>query len=250
MRAGRSAAPVMSSVRWLLVSMLAWELAAVVRPHGPATTGSWPINPFDLLVLVVMPSLTAFALVRLFLAAVQSGFGSLNTYTLTSSPWSWAFWLGLAVAMVGHGEHMGADILHRSLPAAVAHGEFAAQLQFFDVQLGHRLFGLGFFVTTAVLIIVGQGASRRVIGMERTLLLVGSLLTYGLTFMYLGVAGEQIVPAILGSGLLVGLSVWVLPPSEATHDPIWLLILPGTGLAGIILLAWGLLVGGQPTWPF
>jgi hypothetical protein len=64
------------------------------------------------------------------------------------------------------------------------------------------------------------------------------------------VAGEQIVPAILGSGLLVGLSVWVLPPSEATHDPIWLLILPGTGLAGIILLAWGLLVGGQPAWPF
>jgi hypothetical protein len=44
--------------------------------------------------------------------------------------------------------------------------------------------------------------------------------------------------------------VWVLPPSEATHDPIWLLILPGTGLAGIILLAWGLLVGGQPAWPF
>jgi hypothetical protein len=240
----------MSSVRWLLVSMLAWELVAVIRPHGPATTGSWPVNPFDLLVMVVMPSLTAFALVRLFLAAVQSGFGSLNTYTLTSSPWSWAFWLGLAVAMVGHGEHIGVDILHRSLPTAILHGDFANQVQFFDVQLGHRLFGLGFLVTTAVILFVGQGASRRIVGMERTLLVVGSLLTYGFVFVYLGVAGEQIVPAIIGSGLLVGLSVWVLPPGEATSDPIWLLVLPGTALSGILLLAWGLLVGGQPVWPF
>jgi hypothetical protein len=243
-------APVVSSVRWLILSILAWQTVNLLRYTGPGTTGSWPTGPFELLLLFVMPGLTAFAFVRLFLASVQSARGSLNTYTLTSSPWAWLFWLGLAIGMVGQGTHLAADSINAALPAVVANGDFAAKVAFYDEDLGHWLLGLGFFLMTAVVVMLGQGASSRVVGGERLLFAIGSLLTYGVTIVYLGVEGGQIVGSIIGSGLLSALSLWVLPPGEIGRDPVGLLVVPGTAAAGVLLLAWGLMVGGQPSWPW
>jgi len=240
----------MGSVRWLLLSLLAWEGVHVARSFGPATTRSLPISPFELLLFFVMPALTAFAFVRLFLAIVQSSYGSLNTYTLTASPWAWGFWMGLAIAMVGQGTHLAAAALHQALPTIVEHGDFASQLEFFDNRLGHWLLGTGFFLMSAVLLVLGQGTAQRALGAERPALAAGSLITYGFAVLYIGVEGQQLVPALLGSVVLVALGLWVLPPSEATRDPVGLLIIPGTAVAAVILLAWGLVVGGQPTWPW
>jgi len=250
MRGGRSAAPVLGSVRWVLATIIAWEVVQGLQPTGPPATGSWPVSPFDLLLLTVVPGLTAFAFVRLFLAVVQSGFGSLNTYTLTSNPWAWAFWVGLAVAMVGQGEHWAANTLNTALPEVVLHGGYGAQVEFLDEELGLWLLGGGFFLMTAVVMVLGQGATHRIVGGERGLLALGSVLTYGFAVVFIGVEGQQIVPAILGSGILFGLAIRALPPSEMSRDPVSLLVVPGVALAGIILLAWGLIVGGQPTWPW
>lgn len=250
MRGGRGAAPVLGSVRWVLATIVAWEVVQALQASGPPTTGSWPVNPFDLLLLTVMPGLTAFAFVRLFLAVVQSGFGSLNTYTLTSSPWAWAFWIGLAIAMVGQGEHWAANTLNLALPEVVRHGAYGAQAEFLDEQLGLWLLGGGFFLMTVVVMVLGQGATHRIVGGERGLLAMGSLFTFGFAVVFIGIEGQQIVPAILGSGILAGLAVRALPPAEMSRDPVSLLIVPGVSLAGIVLLAWGLMVGGQPTWPW
>jgi hypothetical protein len=243
-------APVMSSVRWLILSIVLWEATHLMRETAPGTTGSWPINPMELLLFFVMPGLTAFAFVRLFLASVQSAFGSLNTYTLTASPWAWAFWLGLALAMVGQGAHLAADALNAALPSVVARGDFALKVDFFDEQLGHWLLGAGFFLMSAVIVVLGQGASSRALGHERLLLGVGSIVTYGFAVLYIGVEGQQAVMTILGSGIITALGLWALPPSEVTRDPVGLLIMPGTTAAGLILLVWGLVVGGQPAWPW
>lgn len=250
MRGGRAAAPVVGSVRWVMATIVAWEIVQVLQTRGPLTTGSWPVSPFDLLLLTVMPGLTAFAFVRLFLAVVQSGFGSLNTYTLTSSPWAWAFWFGLAIAMVGQGAHWAANSLNTALPEVVRHGAYGAQAEFLDAELGHWLLGGGFFLMTLVVMALGQGATYRIVGGERGILAVGSLLTFGFAVLFIGVEGRQMVPAILGCGVLVGLALRALPPAEMSRDPVSLLIVPGVSLAGIVLLAWGLLVGGQPTWPW
>lgn len=246
----RSMAPVMSSVRWLMVSIILWQAVHLLRETTPAFTGSWPINPMELLLFFVMPGLTAFAFVRLFLASVQSAFGSLNTYTLTASPWAWAFWMGLAIAMVGQGAHLAADALNQALPSVVAHGDFALRVDFFDEQLGHWLLGAGFFLMSAVIVVLGQGAATRALGHERLLLGLGSMITYGFTVLYIGVEGQQAVLSIMGSGVIAGLGFWALPPGEVTRDPVGLLIMPGTTVAGLILLAWGLVVGGQPSWPW
>lgn len=240
----------MGGIKWVLFTIIGWEIVQALHAVGAPHTGSWPINPFDLLLLTVMPGLTAFAFVRLFLAVVQSGFGSLNAYTLTSSPWAWVFWIGLAVAMVGQGEHMAANILNLALPEVVRHGEYGAQIEFLDEQLGHWLLGGGFFMMTMVVMLLGQGATYRVVGGVRMGLAVGSVVTFGFAVLFIGVEGGQIVPAILGSGILTGLTLRALPPSEAGRDPVSLLIMPGVALAGIVLLGWGLLVGGQPTWPW
>lgn len=250
MRGGRAAAPVLGSVRWVLATIIAWEAVQALHSMGSPTTGSWPVNPFDLLLLTVMPGLTAFAFVRLFLAVVQSGFGSLNTYTLTSNPWAWAFWFGLAVAMVGQGAHWTANTLNLALPEVVRHGAYGAQAEFLDGELGHWLLGGGFFLMTVVVMVLGQGATHRIVGGERGLLAIGSLLTFGFAVVFIGIEGQQIVPAILGSGILAGLALRALPPSEMSRDPVSLLIMPGVSLAGVILLTWGLIVGGQPAWPW
>jgi hypothetical protein len=240
----------MGGINWMLFTIMGWEVVQALQAVGPPNTGSWPINPFDLLLLTVMPGLTAFAFVRLFLAVVQSGFGSLNAYTLTSSPWAWVFWIGLAVAMVGQGEHLAANILNLALPEVVRHGDYGAQIEFLDEQLGPWLLGGGFFMMTMVVMLLGQGATYRVVGGIRWGLAAGSVITFGFAVLFIGVEGGQIVPAILGSGILTGLTLRALPPGEASRDPVSLLIMPGVALAGVILLGWGLLVGGQPSWPW
>ncbi len=250
MKSGRAAAPVMGGIRWMVLAILSWEVVQWVRELAPASTGSWPINPVEIALLTIVPAFVAFAFVRLFLACLQAGYGSLNTYTLTASPWAWAFWLGLAVAMVGHGTHLTANALNESLPEVVRHGEYATQVEFLDEQLGHWLLGGGFLMVTAVVTAMGQGAAQRVYGGERWVLAAASVVTFGFTVVFIGVEGQQLVPAILGCGLLVGLALRALPPREMSYDPVSLAIMPGVTLAGLVLLAWGLLVGGQPSWPW
>jgi hypothetical protein len=250
MSTARSVAPVMRNVWWLLASVLAWEAVQALSGLGPEKTGSYPINPYQLLLLFVMPGLTAFAFVRLFLACVQSCYGSLNTYTLTSSPFAWVFWLGLAVAMVGQGEHAASAALRAVLPSVVAHGDYAATVAFFERQLGLWLLGLGFLSMTGVVLLLGPGSPQRAYGADRLLLGLGSVATFGFAIVYFGVEGRQIVLAVLGSGMLAAIGLWAVPGGERTHDPVGLLVLPGTLVAGLGLLVWGLIVGGQPTWPF
>lgn len=246
----RSLAPVTRNVWWLLAAILGWEAVQVLSQIGPPTTRGLPINPYQLLLLFVMPGLVAFAFVRLFLACVQSSYGSLNTYTLASSPFAWVFWLGLAIAMVGQGVHLSASALHTALPSVVAHGDFAAKIEFFDEQLGHWLLGTGFLALTGVLLILGPGSAQRAYGLDRLLIGLGSLATFGFMIIFIGVEGQQIVPALLGSGLMTAIGLWVLPRGERTHDPVGLLILPGVLSGALVLLAWGLVVGGQPAWPW
>ncbi len=250
MSVGRSAAPVDGSVRWLLGSIALWELIHLLRAVGPEVGSSWPVGLFDLLLLTVVPALTAFAFIRLFLAVVQSNYGSLNTYTLTSSPWSWMFWLGLGIALLGQGSHAAADLLQTHMPDVVANGEFGELLRFMHEDLGHWLLGAGFLMMSILIIFLGMGSSYRVFGGERMFLGLGSVITYGVVVLFLGVEGGQLVPAIIGSGLLAGVAFWVLPARDLFHDPVGLLVVPGTALGGLALLIWGLLVGGQPTPPW
>ncbi|NLE74997.1 MAG: hypothetical protein GX604_10285 [Actinobacteria bacterium] len=250
MRIGRGSAPVASSVRWLIVAMVAWILMRLLRDVGPPTLGSWPITLFELLVLTVMPALTGFALIRLFLAVIQSASGSLNTYTLTSSPWAIVFWLSFAVAMVGYGSHVTASVLLNLLPDVVRNGEFAASLLFFNETLTLLLVGAGFFGATAVILVVGRGAAPPVFGPERPLLALGSIVTYGYAIVYVATQGSMFIPAVLAASVLAILGLWTMGPYETTQDPIGLLVIPGNLAATIILITWGLVIGGRPNWPW
>lgn len=250
MHIGRSSAPVAGSVRWLIVAVLAWIVMRLLRGAGPESLGSWPVSVLDLLVLVIMPALAGFALVRLFLAVIQSASGSLNTYTLTASPWAVIFWLSFTAAMVGYGSHLTSALLNERLPDVIRNGEFAAVLTFFDQTLSLLLVGIGFFGVTAVILVAGRGAAPPVFGPERLLLTLGSMATYGYTIVYLATQGPMYVPAILASAVLGGFGVWLMGPYEATQDPVGLLIIPGNLAAAITLIIWGLVIGARPVWPW
>lgn len=245
----RATAPVARSVFWLMISLLAWEIYQVVRAGAAVPTGSWSHTPFDLVCLVLLPALCAFAFTRLFLVLTQSNRGTLNIYSVISSPYAWMFWVGLAMGLVGYGLHTAAHSLFRAMPDVLARGEFASKIHFLDAQLGYLLLGFGFFLATLAIILIGQGAGQRLSGGERLLFGLGSLATYGLVIVYLGVGGGQIIAAIAGSIVLVTASLWILPPSEVTHDPIGAFITPGAFAAGLTLIVWTVVVGGQPTWP-
>lgn len=247
---GHNAAPVLSSVRWLLLSLLGWEVVYALRTVGPQEIGRIGLGPFELLLFTLMPALTAFAFVRLFLAVVQAAYGSLNTYTLTSSPWAWLFWLSLGLVLVGEGTHLTADILGRVLPEVVQHGEFGARLLFFDNTLAAWLLGLGIFLATGVVLMLGPGAAQMVIGVERLLMALASVATYGVFILFIGVMRQQFLLALLGSVILSGIGLRVLSRGELTRDPVTLAIIPGTAIAGAALAVWAALAGGQPTWPW
>lgn len=245
----RGTAPVARNTFWVMISLLAWELFQGLRGGAALPSGSWALSPLDLVFLTLLPAFSAFAFTRLFLVVTQSARGTLNVYTVISSPHAWLFWIGLAIGMIGHGVHVASDAIQRALPDIFIQGEFASKIDFLDSDVGFILLGFGFFLASLVLLLLGPGAGQRVSGPERMLFVLGSLATYGVVFIYLGVGGGQIVPAIAGSVVLSAAGFWTLPPSEITRDAIGALIIPGTFLAGIALIIWALVVGGQPTWP-
>jgi len=232
-----------------MISLVAWELFQGLRAQAPIPEGSWALTPFDLVFLVVLPALTAFAFTRLFLVVTQSARGSLNVYSVISSPFAWTFWVGLGIGMIGHGVHLAGHAAQRALPEIFDQGEFAAKIAFLDVRLGYILLGFGFFLASLAILLVGQGTGQRISGPERLLFVLGSFATYGFVIVYMGVAGRQVIPAIAASIVLCAVSFWTLPPSEVTRDPIGALIIPGTFIAGAVLIVWTVVVGGQPTWP-
>ncbi len=243
-------APVKGSVHWLLVAILFWEVLELLRNSGPSTFVGRPIGLFELLLVALAPILITLGFVRLFIAVIDSGYGSLNAYMLTSNPWAWVFWTGLALTLAGHGEHTGAHLLNQAVPEVVRHGDFGVMAQFFDEALGHWLLGIGLFAMSSVILVLGQGSAHRVFGGEQMLLVGGSLVTYGAGILYIGVEGRMLGPAIVAAVGLVAVGMRRLSTWDVDQDPVSLLILPGTALAGLVLIVWGLIVGGQPTWPW
>lgn len=250
MRGGRSMAPVKGSVHWLLVAILLWEGLELLRNTGPSTFAGRPIGFFELLLVTLAPILITLGFVRLFIAVIDSGYGSLNAYMLTSNPWAWVFWTGLALTLAGHGEHTGAHLLNQAVPEVVRHGDFGVLAQFFDEGLGHWLLGIGLFSMSSVILVLGQGSAQRVVGGEQLLLIAGSCVTYGAGILYIGVKAQMLAPAIIAAVGLVVVGFRHLSRWEVDQDPVSLLIVPGAALAGMVLITWGLVVGGQPAWPW
>jgi hypothetical protein len=207
------------------------------------------MNLLDLIFLVLLPGLSAFAFARLFLALSQSARGTISVYSALSSPYAWVFWIGLGIGLIGHGIHVAGHAIQQSLPETFMRGEFATKIAFLDVKAGYLVLGLGFFLATLAVVVVGQGAGQRIAGLERLVFIVGSLATYGFVIVFLGVGAKQIIVAIVASVVLSAVSLWSLPPAEVMRDPIGAFVLPGAFLAGVTLIAWTLIVGGQPTWP-
>ncbi len=245
----RATAPVARSVFWLMISLLAWELFQGLRAGAKVPDGSWAIPLVDLIFLTLLPAVSAFAYTRLFLVISQTARGTLNVYSTVSSPFAWLFWVGLGVGMIGHGIHISGHAIRRAMPDIFAQGEFAAKIAFLDTKVGYLLLGIGFFLASMAILLIGQGAGQRISGPERLLFVLGSLVTYGFVILYMGVGGGQIILAIVASAALSAVSLWSLPPSEVTRDPIGAFIVPGSFLAGLTLIIWTVIVGGQPTWP-
>ncbi len=245
----RGTAPVARSTFWLMASLLAWEIYQGIRSGAPAPTGEWALAPVDLVFLTLLPALAAFAFARLFLVVTQSVRGSLNVYSVISSPFAWIFWVGLALALIGHGVHVAGHAINRALPDIYLEGELAAKISFLDAQVGYLLLGFGFFLATAVILVLGPGSGQRIMGAERVVFTLGSLATFGVVYIYLAVEGGQLIPAIAGSVVLSVIGFWSLPPYEITRDPIAAFVVPGTFLAGLALIIWTVVVGGRPTWP-
>ena len=194
----RANAPVARSVFWVMVSLVAWEVYQGVRSDAAVPVGSWSHAPFDLVFLILLPALTAFAFTRLFLILTQSNRSTLSVYSVISSPYAWMFWVGLAIGLCGYGIHTAAHSLYRAMPEVLARGEFAGKIQFLDVRAGYLLLGFGFFLATLAIMFLGQGVGQRLSGGERLLFGLGSLATYGAVIVYMGVGG--------GSGAGAGVS--------------------------------------------
>jgi hypothetical protein len=243
-------APVTRSVFWVMVSMVAWELFQGLRIGATVPTGSWPLSAVDLVFLVLIPALCAFAFIRLFLVLTQTARGTLNVYAALSSPWAWVFWLGICSAMIGHGVHVAGNAAWRQLNAnypGLLGGPLASALSFLDKDFGYGLLGCGILLLSVATLFLGHDASQRLYGIERVIFVVGSLATYGVLGILLGVGAHQYIPTIAATAILTVIGVLLVPPSEIINDPVTAFIVPGSLVSGLVVLIWTLAIGGQPT---
>lgn len=245
-RVGRSA-PITRPIFWVMISMICWELFQGLRLGSAVPTGSWPLSAVDAILLLLLPALCAFAFVRLFLVLTQTARGTLNVYGALSSPWAWVFWLGISVAMLGQGAHLSGYAIWRQVDPGIIRGEFASQIHFMNVGFGYAILGLGIFLVTIATLFLGHGTSHRLIGVERFLMLAGSLATYGVLGVVIGVGAGQYIATIAVTATLTVVGLLLVPPSEITYDPIAAFIVPGSAISCLIVLIWTLVVGGQPT---
>jgi hypothetical protein len=245
-RVGGSA-PITRPILWVMVSMAAWELFQGLRLGAAVPTGSWPLSPVDAIFLVLLPALCAFAFIRLFLVITQSARGTLNVYAALSSPWAWVFWLGICFAMLGQGAHLAGNAIWRQVDKGIIRGAFAAQISFMDIGFGYNVLGMGIFLVALATLFLGHSAAQRLMGPERLLFVVGSLATFGVLGIVIGVGAHQSITTIGATAILAVGGFLLVPPSEITYDPITAFIVPGSTASCLILLIWTLVVGGQPT---
>lgn len=240
-------APITRMVFWVMVSMIAWELFQGLRIGAAVPQGAWPLTAVDAIFLVLIPALCAFAFIRLFLVLTQSARGTLNVYAALSSPWAWFFWLGVCVAMIGHGIHLAGNAIWRQVDQGIIQGDFASKISFLDNEFGFAILGLGIFFMTIATLFIGRGATQRVRGLERILFVLGSFATFGVVWVFIGVGAGLYIPAIGVTAALTVTGLLLVPPVEILDDPITAFIVPGSAAACLILLIWTLVVGGQPT---
>ena len=245
-RVGASA-PITRPIVWVMISMVAWELFQGLRLGAAVPTGSWPLSAVDAIFLVLLPALCAFAFIRFFLVLTQSARGTLNVYAALSSPWAWVFWLGICVAMLGQGAHLAGNAIWRQVDQGIIRGEFAAQIAFMDVSFGYAVLGLGIFLVTLATLFMGHGAAQRLVGPERLMFILGSLATFGVLGVVIGVGAHQYITTIGATAILTVAGFLLVPPSEITYDPVTAFIVPGAAASCLIVLIWTLVVGGQPT---
>ncbi len=229
-----------------MLSMVAWELFQGLRIGAAVPTGSWPLSAADAIFLLALPALCAFAFIRLFLVLTQTGRGTLNVYAALSSPWAWVFWLGICLAMLGQGAHLAGYAIWRQVDPGIIRGDFASQIQFMNVSFGYAVLGLGIFLVTIATLFLGQGASQPLMGLQRFLFIAGSLATYGVLGVVIGVGAGQYIATIAVTATLTVSGFLLMPPYEITYDPIAAFIVPGSALSCLIVLIWTLVVGGQP----
>ena len=245
-RVGRSA-PITRPIFWVMISMICWELYQGLRIGSAVPTGSWPRSAVDAIFLLLLPALCAFAFIRLFLVLTQTARGTLNVYASLSSPWAWVFWLGICVAMLGQGAHLSGYAIWRQVDPGIIRGEFASQIYFMNVGFGYAVLGLGIFLVTIATLFLGHGASQRLMGLERFIILAGSLATYGVLGVVIGVGAGQYIATIAATATITVAGFLLVPPSEITYDPIAAFIVPGSAVSCLIVLIWTLVVGGQPS---
>jgi hypothetical protein len=239
--------PITRPIFWVMISMVAWELFQGLRIGAAVPTGSWPLSGVDAVFLVLLPALCAFAFIRFFLVLTQSARGTLNVYAALSSPWAWVFWLGICVAMLGQGAHLAGNAIWRQVDKGIIRGEFAAQISFMDIGFGYGVLGLGIFLVTLATLFMGHSAAQRLAGPERLMFIVGSLATFGVLGVVIGVGAHQYLTTIGATAILTVAGFLLVPPSEITYDPVTAFIVPGAAVSCLIVLIWTLVVGGQPT---
>jgi len=246
-----STATVLSGIKWVLFSLMAWQLIALLRSTEWFSTTTHTVGVLEILLFTAIPALVAYAFIRLFLAVVQLGYGSFNAYTVTGSPWSLVFWLALAIGVVAHGASLSTGILLDQLPEAISNGEFAKGIFFLHDRVSLWLLGLAAIGISAPIIVLGiQARHHLLFGPERLLVALGSLITFGTTTLLVGVAAGHFLPAVLASGIVAALPFFMIPSGEVLRVPVGLLFVPGSAAGSIVLFGWALVAGGQPTWPW
>lgn len=245
-RAGRSGS-ITRPIFWVMISMVCWELFQGLRIGSAVPTGSWPLSAVDAIFLVALPALCAFAFIRLFLVLTQSARGTMNVYAALSSPWAWVFWLGICLAMLGQGAHLSGYAIWRQVDPDIIRGAFANQIQFMDVSFGYAVLGLGIALVTIATLFLGHGVARPLVGLERFMFIAGSLATYGVLGVVIGVGAGQYIATIAVTATLTVSGFLLMPPAEITYDPIAAFVVPGSAISCLIVLIWTLVVGGHPT---